>query len=144
VAQTEYATFGARFAAFLIDGVIIFVVAFVAMIGLGAAMSDSMSSREIGEFIDNVFTPLCLILAVLYFCLLESSSRMATLGKRALGLRVTDLKGRRIGFGRALGRTLGRFLSNFFFGLGYFAALWTPKKQTWHDSMAGTLVLKIK
>jgi len=42
----------------------------------------------------------------LYFALAESSSRQATLGKRLLGLRVTNLHGDRIGFGRAILRTI--------------------------------------
>ena len=48
--------------------------------------------------------------AWLYFALSESSPRQATLGKRLLGLRVTDLQGDRIGFGRALLRTVIKLL----------------------------------
>ncbi len=48
--------------------------------------------------------------AILYYALCESSPWQATLGKRLLGLRVTDLAGRRLSARRALLRALFRFL----------------------------------
>src|SRR5687767_7260913 len=39
-----------------------------------------------------------------YHAILESSSWQATLGKRALGMQVTNLAGNRISIGRAAGR----------------------------------------
>ncbi len=50
---------------------------------------------------------LLLIAGCLYYVLFESSSMQATLGKTALDIKVTDLHGERIGFGRALGRMFG-------------------------------------
>ena len=47
----------------------------------------------------------------LYYSLLESSAWQATLGKKALGLEVTDLDGNRIGFGRATGRFFAKIIS---------------------------------
>ena len=47
----------------------------------------------------------------LYFAIMESSSRQATLGKMVLGIVVTDMDGKRISFGRALGRNLGKIVS---------------------------------
>lgn len=46
---------------------------------------------------------------VLYFSLTESSAMQASLGKRALDLRVTDEAGDRLGFASALGRNLVKF-----------------------------------
>jgi uncharacterized RDD family membrane protein YckC len=51
------------------------------------------------------------VLEWLYFAALESSAWQATVGKRTLGLQVTDLEGRRIGFGRATGRFFAKILS---------------------------------
>ena len=47
---------------------------------------------------------------VLYFALLESSPAGATLGKRALGLRVLKLDGQRLGVGQGLLRSAVKFL----------------------------------
>ena len=78
----------------------------------------------------------------LYFALMESSSKQATLGKMALGIRVTDVNGNRIGFGRATGRHFAKILSGLILGIGFLMAAFTEKKQALHDMIAGTLVVK--
>jgi uncharacterized RDD family membrane protein YckC len=72
---------------------------------------------------------------------MESSKNQGTLGKMALGLRVTDMDGRRISFGRATGRYFAKWLSTITLLIGYIMAAFTPKKQAMHDMIAGTLVL---
>ncbi|MCL6636766.1 MAG: RDD family protein [Alicyclobacillus sp.] len=76
-----------------------------------------------------------------YYAALESSPWQATLGKRALGLRVTDVYGQRISFGRACARHFAKILSQLTLGMGYLLAGWTPQKQALHDLMARTLVV---
>jgi uncharacterized RDD family membrane protein YckC len=76
----------------------------------------------------------------LYYALMESSVRQATLGKLALGLRVTDGAGRPITFGRATGRHFAKYLSALTLGIGYMMAGWTQRKQALHDLVADTLV----
>ena len=78
----------------------------------------------------------------LYDALQESGPYMATFGKRALGLKVTDMHGHRITFGQATGRHFGKFISGLLIGIGYFMMLWDDKRQNLHDKMAGTLVLQ--
>ena len=73
---------------------------------------------------------------------MESSPFQATLGKLALGLYVTDLKGQRISLKRATGRTFAKFLSIVTLLLGYLGAGFTSKKQALHDLVAGCLVLR--
>ena len=77
----------------------------------------------------------------LYYALMESSKNQGTLGKMALGLRVTDLDGKRISFGRATARYFSKYLSGFTLMIGYIMAAFTPKKQAMHDMIASTLVL---
>jgi uncharacterized RDD family membrane protein YckC len=55
---------------------------------------------------------------------------------------VTDLEGRRIGFGRATGRYFAKILSSLTLFIGYLMAGFTEKKQALHDMIAGTLVLR--
>ncbi|MDR0274910.1 MAG: RDD family protein [Burkholderiaceae bacterium] len=77
----------------------------------------------------------------LYFALMESSSWQATLGKRAMGIKVVDAQGGRIGFGRATGRFFGKIVSALIFCIGYMMAGWTGRKQSLHDMMAGAFVV---
>jgi hypothetical protein len=59
-----------------------------------------------------------------------------------VGLKVTDLNGNRISFGRASGRHFSKFLSMFIIFIGYFMAGWTKQKQGLHDKMASCLVVR--
>jgi len=60
----------------------------------------------------------------------------------ALSIKVTDLTGQRISFGRATGRYFGKFVSILILSIGYLMAGWTPKKQALHDRMFDTLVVR--
>ncbi len=79
----------------------------------------------------------------LYAALSESSPSQATLGKRALRLRVTDTFGRRISFARATARTAGKVVSCFTLFIGFATAGFTRRKQALHDFIAETVVLRI-
>ncbi len=78
----------------------------------------------------------------IYHVLLETSPWQATLGKRALGIVVTDENGARLGPVRAIGRHLGRLLCQFTFFIGYLMVIFTERGQGLHDRVAGTLVVR--
>jgi uncharacterized RDD family membrane protein YckC len=78
----------------------------------------------------------------LYFSLQESSDRQATLGKRVMGIKVVDLEGRRITFGRATGRHFAKLLSGLICDIGFIMAGFTERKQALHDMIASTLVVR--
>jgi len=122
-----YAGFWKRAGAYVIDYIILMILIRVAAMAIGPK----------GGLLALVL-PLA---GCLYYVLLESSSLQATLGKKALDLKVTDLNGERIGFGRALGRLFGHILSFLFLGIGFAMAVFTERRQTLHDKMAGTLVV---
>ncbi|GEQ96830.1 hypothetical protein JCM17844_04670 [Iodidimonas gelatinilytica] len=73
---------------------------------------------------------------------MESSEKQATLGKAAIGIKVTDMNGQRISFLRATGRHFGKILSTIILLIGYVMILFTKRKQGLHDMIAGCLVLK--
>ncbi len=75
---------------------------------------------------------------------MESSEAQATLGKRALGIIVTDLNGARIIFYRATGRHFGKIVSSITLGFGFIMAGFTEKKQALHDKMFDCLVVMKK
>lgn len=156
-AVVRYAGFWRRFFACFLDTLILSaaIVPIAAMIGIGATgitsshyylMHGGNSRYYMGnhEFVAGSFFLLLTIwLAVpwLYFALMESSKNQATLGKMALGLRVTGLDGCRISFGKATGRYFAKILSSMTLLIGYIMAAFTAKKQALHDFVAGTLVL---
>jgi uncharacterized RDD family membrane protein YckC len=75
-----------------------------------------------------------------YFAGMESSPLKATLGKKLLGLEVTDEEGNRVSFLKATGRHFGKILSGVVLYIGYLVMLGNDKKQTWHDSMSACVV----
>ncbi|GLQ92952.1 RDD family protein [Dyella acidisoli] len=78
----------------------------------------------------------------IYSALCESSAWQATVGKLAVGIRVTDLQGKRINLARAVGRYGAQLISAFLFCIGYLMVAFTRRKQGLHDLIASTLVLK--
>ena len=84
-----------------------------------------------------------ILLAWIYNAAMESSRHQGTLGKMALGLTVTDLGGRPIGFGLASGRYFAKIITGLIpLGIGYAMAGFTEKKQALHDMIASCLVLR--
>jgi uncharacterized RDD family membrane protein YckC len=163
--KKEYAGFWIRFGAYLIDSIIvgiplsiISIIIFILFFGTSdvfySMMSDpayldrELTDQEALSFMGSYFGAVivtCLIsfvTAVAYFAGLHASKWQGTLGKKILGLKVTDLSGNRISFWRAFGRYLAMsFLSGILL-IGYIIAAFTEKKQGLHDFIAGTLVVK--
>lgn len=141
----RYGGFWIRLVAAIIDGIIVQVVvmplSLVAGGVSGAAGVMSGIPRAglplLGGLIGGVIG---LFGAWLYEALMESSSRQATLGKMIFGMKVTDLYGNRISFGRATGRHFGKWVSALILFIGYIMAGFTERKQALHDMLAGTLV----
>jgi uncharacterized RDD family membrane protein YckC len=79
---------------------------------------------------------------VFYFTLMESSKAQGTVGKMALGIKVTDINGAKLDFGKAFVRSLSRIVSGMILLIGYIMAAFTEKKQALHDIIAGTVVVK--
>ena len=70
--------------------------------------------------------------------------RATTLGGLVLGLKVVRLDGRRIDFPCAIVRALGSIFSGMVGGLGFFWCAWDDERQTWHDKLAGTVVVRVE
>lgn len=136
----RYAGFWRRFAAYLIDYVLLVIAAVVLVFALSVsgAIGNSDISANSAEVLINVFA---FFAAWIYFALQESGGFQGTIGKRALGLKVFDLQGRRISFGRATGRYFGKILSSIILGIGWLMVVFTQRKQALHDKVAGTVVL---
>jgi len=139
--QTSYAGFWRRFLAVIIDGIILNIVFYIisAIFGFPYGMSGG-TARSAGFFgFSNLIS---IIIGWLYYAFMESSTKQATLGKMALGIKVTDMDGNRVSFGRATGRHFGKIISTIILFIGFIMAGFTEKKQALHDMMAQCLVVK--
>ncbi len=123
-----YASFWSRFGAYILD---IFIVG----IPLGILNYTVFASHGLIYYVVNFSA------SWLYAALLESGPGMATLGKRALGIKVTNMEGNQLTFGQATGRHFGKYISGIILLIGYFMMLWDERSQTLHDKMAGALVV---
>ena len=65
-----------------------------------------------------------------------------TVGGIVVGLRIVRTDGHPLSFAVALVRCLASFFSLAVLGLGFLWAGWSPDKQSWHDKIAGTLIVK--
>ena len=137
--ELVYATFSQRFAASFVDGIICNVLGALVGVAVGIAVAATRSSPAV---INTAAPFLGVGIAFLYFAVLESSEHQATWGKRLIGLRVTDLDGGRISFGRATGRFFAKFVSYLTLFIGFLMQPFTKRKQALHDILAGTLVVK--
>jgi uncharacterized RDD family membrane protein YckC len=78
----------------------------------------------------------------LYGALMESLSSQATIGKRWMGLKVTDGHGERIGFFRAAGRNIAKYVSGAMCFLGFIAALFSSNNLALHDLLSDSRVVR--
>ena len=92
----------------------------------GLAFGESFETAEDATIFANI---LGLILGWLYFAAMESSPKQGTFGKQALGIKVTDLDGKPITFGRATGRHFGKNISSLVLFIGFLMVSFTEKKQ---------------
>ncbi|HWS77278.1 MAG TPA: RDD family protein [Thermomonas sp.] len=91
-----------------------------------------------------LLTPLLVyaLLALPWSVLFEQSRWQATPGKRALGLRVADQRGRRLKAGHALLRYLASGLSWLTLNIGHAMAALPPRQLALHDRISDTRVLR--
>ena len=138
----KYAGFWIRFVAYIIDSFVsqILLIILVLPVILLFGNQNPAGMLQVAVIFYALFAMAAVWLA--YYVYAESSSWQATFGKMFLGMKVTDLKGKRISFTRSLGRNLAKILSALIVYIGYIMIGFTKKKQGLHDMLAGTLVIK--
>jgi uncharacterized RDD family membrane protein YckC len=120
-----------RIGAFLIDGIILFVVWFV-LIAIGSAVDSIYSLMWI----------LAIGISIVYKSYFEATSG-ATLGKRALGIKVVSESGGVPGWGGAIVRNILYMVDGLFaYLVGIVLMLATEKHQRLGDMAAKTIVVK--
>ncbi len=120
----DLAGFWRRAAAALIDGLIV-----------------SAAGFAVGLFINS---PLLIWLVSIAYYVYFIGSRGQTPGKMALKIRVVRIDNQPLTYMAAfLREAVGKFLSGIAFALGYLWMIWDKDKQTWHDHLAKTQVIKV-
>jgi uncharacterized RDD family membrane protein YckC len=148
------ASFFLRGIAFLIDCAILFVPVVILFI-LGALAIEipaawhhisHQSRMEEWDLLKLNMRRLAWLVAIgfgwLYGAGLECSPSQATVGKRWMGIKVTDAHGERMGFLRATGRYAAKYLSALPCFLGFIAALFSSRGLALHDRLAETRVVR--
>ena len=82
------------------------------------------------------------ILSIVYEGLLIAFWNGQTIGKLAMGIRVVSVGGQPVSVGMSFARAAMKIISGLVLLLGYLWMLWDPNKQTWHDKVAGTYVVR--
>ena len=128
----DYAGFGSRALAFLLDAIIVTVIVVpILVLGFGVQQMPTENSWE-----------LVVLLAIAAAVIGFWRAFGATPGKIALGLKIVDAaSGGRPSLGRLALRFLGYFVSAFPLYLGFLWAAFDRRKQGWHDKIARTLVI---
>jgi uncharacterized RDD family membrane protein YckC len=153
----ELAGWWARFAAYLIDSIILAILVALIVVGLYVVAVIGSPASTVARSASGVTSPfgaamrliadlLVIALLLLYFPGQWAASGQ-TLGQKALGIMVVREDGQLIGIGRGFLRYLVGMviLDSIVFGLpiGWLWAAWDTKKQAWHDKIAGTVVVRV-
>jgi uncharacterized RDD family membrane protein YckC len=138
-AQVAYGGFWIRLVAYIIDAILLSIA--VGVVGAVAGIDFFDPDFETYNASANF---LSLLAGWLYFALLESSERGATVGKMAMGLRVVTDQGQRLSFLNATGRYFAKIVSALILCIGFIMIAFTDRKRGLHDMIAGTLVIKTR
>ncbi|NIS62337.1 MAG: hypothetical protein GTO13_17045 [Proteobacteria bacterium] len=153
VRSMTYAGFWPRFGAYFIDGIVAAIIVkismYVTMLPMTYYFSQAYMSGnpQLGAIPPSL--PMALFLGIslslglqaLYYILMWGY-RGATLGKMAMKIKIVSTDGADISYGTAFLRYIGTIISGIPFSLGYLWMLWDDSKQTWHDKIASTYVVR--
>jgi uncharacterized RDD family membrane protein YckC len=136
----EYAGFWVRVGAALIDTVLLLGVSLPLLVAIyGWSYFDPSRTGFFAGAADFLISWVAPAAAIVAFWLYKQ----ATPGKMMLGARVVDATtGNTLTVGQSIGRYLGYFVSTIPLGLGLIWVAFDPRKQGWHDKLAGTVVIR--
>jgi len=139
----NYASFGMRFVARFIDGIILWVVEMAIIVATGASMALTLRNS-----VWNPNTPLFLFLYPLMFGLGIAYSVFfvgkysATPGKMLMHLQIVSSAGERMTYKKAFLRFLAEMVSAFTCYIGYVMAAFDEERRALHDRICDTRVVQ--
>ncbi|RZK55023.1 MAG: RDD family protein [Pedobacter sp.] len=137
-APQYFASFDQRLMASVIDYFLL-LICYVAIVLIAYLFVDQKMFRIGTALFLLILVP---VAKIIYSSIAEASIKQATIGKRLMDIKVTDLNGSRLTLGNSIGRNLGKIISNATLGIGYLFCFLNKKQQCLHDLMAETLVTK--
>ncbi|TKC03632.1 RDD family protein [Pedobacter frigoris] len=137
-APQYFASFDQRLLASAIDYFLL-TLGYILLVLLGFVFVEDQAARMAMAFGG---LPLVPIAKFIYGSLAEASSQQATIGKKLLNIKVTDLGGNQISMTNSFGRNLAKIISTAPFFFGYLYSFLNKKQQCFHDAIANTLVVK--
>ncbi|RZK20586.1 MAG: RDD family protein [Pedobacter sp.] len=137
-APQYFAAFDQRLLATVIDHFIIFGI-YSIIILISFIFIEGKDQRIMAYLVPF---PSIFIFKLIYGSVVESSKAQATIGKKILNIKVTDLEGSQVSFGRSLARNFSKVLSVIPFFFGYLYSFLNKKNQCWHDIAVDSLVIK--
>lgn len=137
----QYATFGSRFAAKILDGIILQVVGY--SLGFAATSIVKPTTAEATTSLGIVMFIVGTFLGLTYTSLMHWKFG-ATVGKMAVKIKVVRADGGALTLGRAIGRSFAEYLSSLTLMIGYLMAAWDSEKRALHDRLADTRVISTK
>lgn len=118
------------------------IATFVDLVLLYAAIvAVALMANPLASPHESVGTTVLLAAAVAWFGVLPATRLQGTPGKRLMGIKITGMRGERLGVGRAMLRFVLMLATVASLGLGFLLAAWTSKRQALHDLGARTLVV---
>lgn len=143
----NYGGFWVRFVASIIDSIVIYIIHSISALvffGTMFPMPQNPESIELEYFFSGQYmgySIFSLLLDVIYYAGMQSSSKQATIGKMAFDLKVVRTDGSRITFLRGVGRYFSKIISAIILMIGYIMAAFDSRKQALHDKIADTMVI---
>ena len=130
--MAQYGGFWIRVVAYIIDAIVLTIASIPIGLIFGISIMAGFDPTAAADpdalgGANALANLLSLVLGWLYYALMESSAMQATLGKKALGMIVTDESGNRIGVGRATGRYFATILSALIIGIGCIMVAFTER-----------------
>jgi uncharacterized RDD family membrane protein YckC len=138
--QLPLASLGRRFAAILLDGLLIFIP--MCIILALVVFFTLWRSETLLPMLNLLRVPFAL-LTLLYEGLMLQFKDGQTLGKMVMRVRVVRPDGTSISTGQAWGRVVTRTVLGCVWFINYLPAFFTPEKTSLHDMLAGTRVVEI-
>jgi uncharacterized RDD family membrane protein YckC len=134
-----YASFWRRLLAVVLDCIVVSIPAniFAAALGSGLIVTGGggIHYGSGGSGLQTLFF-------IIYEALLIAFWNGQTIGKKAMGIRVVSAGSAPVSVGMAFVRSVMKIVSGLVLMLGYLWMLWDPNKQTWHDKVAQTYVVR--
>ncbi|MDQ3823487.1 MAG: RDD family protein, partial [Actinomycetota bacterium] len=140
-----YASWGRRFAAIVVDNLLLALPLLVAIV-VAAAVTGAEDGDDLFWTLVVVAWALWIVAPFVYFTVLHGRGAGQTVGKRLLGIRVIGEDFRPLGYGRAFGRYLVAWvlwLACYVPGiLDALWPMWDDKNQSLHDKVANSMVVR--